>query len=67
MRAYKVAIGYGENVQSVPEFQTVTTVDAETPEKAAEEIFNGLDSVESGGVILQVRDVITGEYSYFTF
>lgn len=67
MRAYKVAIGYAENVQGVPEFQTIATVKAENPEAAAVDVSNGLEPEDSENAVLQVQDVITGKYKYFTF
>lgn len=67
MSVYKVAIGYGENVQSVPEFQTIATIKAENPEAAVVDVFNGLEPEDSEDGVLQVQDVITGKYKYFTF
>ena len=66
MKNYIVAIGYGENVQSVEEFHTVfETVMAESAEKAAIEIFNGLEEDEK--VVFQVRPEDSLEYEYFQF
>ena len=67
MKKYIVALGYGENVQSVAEFQTINTIEAETAEEAAKEIFNGLDPEEEKDAIFQVKEEDDNKYEYFTF
>ncbi len=65
MRKYKVAIGHGENVQSINEFQTVDTVEANTAYDAAVEIWNGLEPEEEENVIFQVYPEDYNEKEYF--
>ena len=65
MKNFKVAIGYGENVQSVNEFQTVDNVEATTAYDAAVEIWNGLEQSEEQDIIFQVHPEDSNEVEYF--
>lgn len=65
MRKYKVAIGHGENVQAISEYQTVDTVEANTAYDAAVEIWNGLEPEEEKDIIFQVYSENGNEKEYF--
>lgn len=68
MKNYIVALGYGENVQCVNEFQTVDTVEASNPKSAALKIFYGLEPEEEKDAIFQVAETTEPmKYRYFSF
>ena len=67
LQKFKVAAGYGENVQQVSEYQTMGITEARTAYKAAEEFWNGLEPEEEKNIIFQVypKDK-NNKKSYFT-
>ena len=66
IQKYVVAVGHGENVLQVEEFQTVDEpVEARTAFKAASEVFEQLDPADLKDIIFQVHPEESKEIEYF--
>lgn len=75
MNIYKVCIGYGDDPISIQfggGFNTYATVEAESTEKAAEYVYNGLDPMDCVNICFQVFTInknleTNAKPEYFTF